>query len=155
MRNGRRGTLSILTLIGTLLIAVGCAKSDDAPETEAERSNAAAMPEAPTPPPTLDGKRFIVDMAEKKEGAEQSKDTLTFTNGSFQSLACIPWGFGAATYTATGETEATGFNAVCTSEKEGTMTWTGTIDGDKINGTTVWTKEGQDPITYVWMGEAS
>ena len=79
MRNGRRGIVSILTLIGTLLIAVGCAKSDDAPETEGTTANAAAMPEtAPPAPVTLDGKRFIVDMAEQKEGAEKS-------GGRFQS----------------------------------------------------------------------
>jgi hypothetical protein len=38
------------------------------------------------------------------------------------------------------------------SAKEGKMVWAGRVRGDRIEGTMVWTKEGQAPADYWFRG---
>ncbi|HSC35279.1 MAG TPA: hypothetical protein VLG45_08390 [Thermodesulfobacteriota bacterium] len=95
----------------------------------------------------LDGKTFAGEMGEtgKKKG---DKDELIFKDGKFSSEACEKYGFGDAPYTTTASGGATTFEADTVSVKEGKMHWSGTVKGDELTGTVVWTKEGQAPIDY-------
>lgn len=98
----------------------------------------------------LDGSVFTVSMAE--QGGEAQADTLTFADGTFHSSACDQYGFAAAAYETTDADGAISFEATATSATEGENRWTGTVSGDAIRGTLVWSKAGQDPITYEFSG---
>jgi hypothetical protein len=106
----------------------------------------------------LDGKTFVGETGEKggKTGAAKTeKDTLHFANGKFHSVACDPYGFTEAPYTAT--TAADGsvqWTSEATSSKEGKILWKGTVKGDSLTGTFTWTKAGQAPIEY-WVKAAA
>lgn len=141
--------LHVIAIIVAMITASGCAKSQETneesrttPESE-EPANAAA--------PSLDGRTFVIDMREAGK-TESSKDTLTFAEGKFRSKGCDQYGFGDATYTVSNRGEGVAFSASAQSETEGRMEWTGTVTGNGIEGTAVWTKEGQAPITYQYSG---
>lgn len=100
----------------------------------------------------LDGKTFAGEMGESgKEKAE--KDELVFKDGKFSSVACEKYGFGEAPYTSAVNGDTTTFEAETVSEKEGKMKWTGTVTGDKLDGTVLWTKDGQAPVEYWFKTE--
>ncbi len=99
----------------------------------------------------LDGQTFQGQVGEKDE-TDGDADTFVFADGTFRSAACDAYGFTATPYTASAEGEATRFEAVATSEKEGTMTWKGTVAGDAIEGTAVWEKPDQAPMEYWFEG---
>jgi len=85
----------------------------------------------------LDGKTFVVETGEKgKSGG--GKDTLIFKDGNFHSTGCDQYGFGDGAYTSSVKGDSIQFEAVTTSPTKGKMTWTGTVTGDKIEGTYVW-----------------
>ena len=69
-------------------------------------------------------------------------DVLTFNDGTFHSSSCDEWGFGKGEYTTEAKEDSISFEATTTSEKDGTMVWTGTIQGDTINGSYYWSKKG-------------
>jgi hypothetical protein len=100
----------------------------------------------------LDGKRFMVEGGEQGKEKEASADTLSFANGMFHSKGCDIYGFGDGAYKAMQNGDATTFEATTTSEKEGTIDWKGTINGNMIEGTYRWTKAGQNPIDYWFKG---
>src|SRR6185295_17956978 len=90
-------------------------------------------PASTTTPATLDGKTFVGESREPgKPGAE--KDEMTFAAGRFHSKGCDVYGFGDAPYSSTSDANGIHFNAVTTSEKEGTIAWSGTVNGDAITG---------------------
>ncbi len=99
----------------------------------------------------LDGKSFTGTFTEKGK-TRGDKDTLVFKDGKFRSTACDAYGFGEAAYTATAGAGTT-FEATTASPKEGTMTWKGTVRGDRIEGTAVWMKKGQADMHYTFHGE--
>lgn len=86
----------------------------------------------------LDGKTFVVEQGEKGKEAK-GKDTLLFKNGKFRSAGCDRYGFGDGPYTANGEGDIVRFVAETTSESKGKMHWEGTVRGDRIDVTYVWT----------------
>ena len=104
-------------------------------------------------PAALDGLSFSIQTADS--AGEEGPDTLLFVDGTFESTDCRQWGFTAAPYTATDADGTVSFSAEAASESEGTASWTGTITGDQISGTMVWSKEGQEPITYTFSGAAA
>ena len=75
-------------------------------------------------------------------------DVLTFQDGMFHSSSCDDWGFGQGQYTTQQTDNGIAFQAKTNSEKHGTMVWTGTVQGDSIKGSYLWTKEG-------WFGTKS
>lgn len=103
---------------------------------------------------SLDGRSFIVSSTDPSSGAT-TPDALTFSGGNFESLGCRLWGFAPAAYQSTTEGSGTTFTTVATSPTEGTMTWTGVVEGDHIRGTALWSKVGQDDITYPFDGQGS
>lgn len=86
---------------------------------------------------TLDGRTFSVESGEKGKPAKD-KDTIRFRDGNFHSTGCDRYGFGDGPYTATMEGGAIRFEAVTTSPTKGTMTWRGTVQGDRIDVAYVW-----------------
>ena len=114
-------------------------------------SIAAPLP-APAQGGALDGKTFAGDMAEKGK-AKVDKDELVFKDGKFSSVACESYGFGEAAYTTTVSGGATTFEAETVSAKEGKMKWSGTVTGDKLEGTATWYKDGQAPVEYWYKTE--
>jgi len=99
----------------------------------------------------LDGKTFVGTMTEKGKTKGDS-DTFVFKDGKFRSTACDVYGFTETAYTVAVSDVATTFEAVATSPKEGTMRWKGTVKGDSVDGTAVWTKNGQADAIYTFKG---
>jgi hypothetical protein len=88
----------------------------------------------------LDGKTFMGQSGD--QGKESSRDEeLRFQNGKLYSVGCAEWGFGESDYTARIEGESIHFVSEMLSPKHGKIVWNGTIQGDKIDATYVWTKE--------------
>lgn len=84
----------------------------------------------------LDGRTFqVVLVADADHG--KNDDCLVFTAGSFDSTACHGYGFGAAPYTVAAD--GTGFLATTASAQNGSMAWQGTVNGDAVSGSVLWT----------------
>ena len=99
----------------------------------------------------LDGKSFVGAMTEKGK-TKGDPDTFIFKDGKFRSTACDVYGFTETSYTTAVSDAGTTFEAVSTSPKEGTMKWKGTVKGDSVEGTAVWTKNGQADAIYTFKG---
>lgn len=93
------------------------------------------------------GATFVGESGEKGQAAGE-KETLTFKDGRFHSLACDPWGFGDAAYKVLKSPDGVTFSAETTSAKEGRMVWHGVLKGSQLEGTAVWTKPGQAAAEY-------
>jgi len=98
----------------------------------------------------LDGKTFVAESGEQGKKAEGPKDEISFRDGRMRSSACDAYGFGDGTYTTMNHPGMVMFRAKTESPKEGVIEWNGTVRDDVLEGTYVWTKQGQKPITY-WM----
>ena len=99
---------------------------------------------------TLDGKSFTIYIMEGNKPEAESSETLTFSGGMLESDLCFLWGFGKAAYTSKKDGKAIQYDATMTSSTEGTMHWTGSVEGDKLTGDMIWHKEGQDDIHYMY-----
>ena len=99
----------------------------------------------------LDGKIFDGEVGDKgkKKG---DKDQFVFKDGTFRSTACDAYGFTATPYTTTAQGNAVMFEATAMSPTDGQMAWKGTVQGDAVEGTSVWTKSGQAPKDYWFKG---
>jgi hypothetical protein len=118
-------------------------------------SLAAGMAAAPDAKSSLDGMSFAGESGEKGKPAMAEKDTIRFEKGRFRSAACDAYGFGDGAYTATAAGDGSvRWTAETTSPKEGRIQWQGTVKGDRIEATYVWTKAGQKPIEYWLKGTA-
>ena len=105
----------------------------------------------------LDGTSWKInvepDPVTKDTGETHFKDTLTFADGKI-SLSAPKVGFWASPYSVskTGEKNYT-FKAERASEGEGTSIWTGVVDGDKIEGKLIWTKNDGAVLTFAFKGD--
>ena len=113
----------------------------------AVRAAGTAEPQAASEEASLDGMTFVGEMGENGK-ANGDNDTFVFQEGTFRSVACEPYGFEPAYYTATEEGDTVTFEAKAESSKEGTMHWTGTVKGEELAGTAIWTKPGKPPVEY-------
>jgi hypothetical protein len=100
---------------------------------------------------SLDGRSFSIELTETNKN-EASKDELIFKDGSFFSTGCEKYGFSPASYESKSKGDAILFESTLNSDKEGKTEWEGSVKGDKITGTMIWSKVGQDPIIYTYMG---
>ncbi|HET6267555.1 MAG TPA: hypothetical protein VFG11_07545 [Acidobacteriota bacterium] len=99
----------------------------------------------------LDGKTFDgLSGMTGKEAAD--KDTLSFADGKLHSSSCDQYGFKPSDYTAHKDEDKIKFESTSDSEKEGKIVWKGTVTGDSIEGTMVWSKSGQKDIEYWFKG---
>lgn len=97
----------------------------------------------------LDGMKFAGTVTEegKQKGDE---DILFFDGGAFVSEACVPYGFGKAPYSATGEKDGVAWHCEVPSTKHQgeKLIWDGIVKGDKLTGTMLWVKADGKTITY-------
>jgi len=87
---------------------------------------------------SLDGKTFTVDTGDMGKSASD-KDVLVFKDGKFHSTGCDQYGFGDGAYMATVKGDTVTFESETTSPTKGKMNWRGTVQGDKIEVSYVWT----------------
>jgi hypothetical protein len=99
----------------------------------------------------LDGKTFSVQMG-KKGKASSKPDDLMFADGTFRSTACDAYGFTAAPYEGKQEGDKSTFTANAKSPKQGTMSWTGTVQGDAVSGEATWSRVRRQPVRYWFKG---
>jgi hypothetical protein len=108
----------------------------------------------------LDGRAFVADAGEKGKPADEKGDTISFTDGKFHSSACDQYGYGKAAYKATRAGDAIQWEAETTSEKDGRLTWKGTVRGPDIEGTFVHYRKGwllnpnPEPVEHWFKGKA-
>lgn len=88
----------------------------------------------------LDGKTFLGQTGQNGKKAS-GEDELRFQDGKLYSVGCAEWGFDAGSYTTRGDGDNIYFEAETSSPKHGKILWKGTVQGDKINATYVWTKK--------------
>ena len=101
---------------------------------------------------SLDSKTFSVKINEHGKDGEATDDEIMFKDGTFFSKDCEQYGFGSAPYEYRTKDGITLFITSSKSEKEGEIQWEGKVEGDKISGTMIWSKPGQDPIFYKYGG---
>lgn len=102
----------------------------------------------------LDGKSFsgmVGDKGEKKG----EKDKLVFKDGQFHSTACDEYGFRPGAYSVKTQDGATAFEADVANGEGAKMHWSGTIKGDAVTATAVWTKEGEASMEKWFEGKAA
>ncbi|MFQ5993258.1 MAG: hypothetical protein ACE5NA_12540 [Nitrospiraceae bacterium] len=88
----------------------------------------------------LDGKKFFGPGGAKGKKPHHN-DELVFKDGTFRSVQCNKHGFGAAPYTTTIQGDVVHFQAETTSPTQGKIVWQGTMNGDTLEATFLWTKE--------------
>jgi hypothetical protein len=109
----------------------------------------------------LDGKTFIVDTY--KEGKKKPLDTdeLKFITGKFKSKYFADWGFTKASVykitsidSTSSETKIYSWTAEATSDIKEKMTWTGTITGEEIEGTSeIVSAKGEKTYSFTFTGK--
>ena len=100
----------------------------------------------------LDGKVFVGEIGKKGQKAGD-KDDLIFKDGKFLSTACAKYGFTEAPYTAMAGEKKTTFETETVSPKEGTMKWKGTVQGEMVRATVIWSKPGNKPQELWYRGK--
>ena len=103
-------------------------------------SAARGVEAASTASEILDGKKFVGPTGEKGKKVDH-EDVLSFSDGTFTSSACLPFGFESGPYTATVEGDSIHFQAVTLSPTHGKMEWKGTFKDGTLDVTYSWTKE--------------
>lgn len=103
-------------------------------------SAATGVEAASTTSGILDGKKFVGPTGEKGKKVDH-EDVLSFSDGTFTSSACFPYGFKGGPYTAKVEGDAIHFQAVTVSPTHGKMEWKGTFKDGTLDVTYSWTKE--------------
>jgi hypothetical protein len=88
----------------------------------------------------LDGLVFVGHTGPLDGSAIDGEDEIIFRNGRFRSTACDTWGFNSPAYTVTREGDMIHFQAVTTSPRHGQIQWRGTVKGDVLEASYLWTK---------------
>ncbi len=123
-------------------------------------SNIAYAQKKPAPDKLLAGKIFTIELAAQgKKAGDPEADEISFKSDKFTSkLMKTDEKFAPSAYTAVLDT-ADAANKVITFESESKnageelLKWTGTITGEDIEGTAVWTnKKGKTKKEYTFTG---
>lgn len=104
----------------------------------------------------LDGKTFEGECFEKgKVAGTGTRDVLIFKGGKFRSTACEKHGCSEANYTTKTAGDAVTWESTLVSVEasEGKIAWKGTVKGDVVEATFVWTKPGQQPSEWTFKGK--
>jgi len=88
----------------------------------------------------LDGKTFYGKIGEKG-GKAYGNDEIIFSDGLFRSTDCDQYGFNSAKYTTVMDKNKINFSATTTSQTEGSIQWSGTLDGDNLTAIFFWHKK--------------
>lgn len=93
----------------------------------------------------LDGRRFegvIIERGKTRGDA----DTISFKEGRFHSSACDEYGYGDAPYMISTVGDTVRFEAVTESPRYGKLLWTGSIRGERLEGTAMMQRQGKSAI---------
>jgi len=109
----------------------------------------------------LDGKTYIVDIFKEGKKKPLDSDELKFNLGKFRSKYFADWGFTKANkYQVTsvdstsGATKTISWTTETTSDIKETMTWTGTINGEDIEGTSeIVNAKGETKYSFTFNGK--
>lgn len=109
----------------------------------------------------LDGKTFNVDIFKEGKKKPLDVDELKFNLGKFKSKYFADWGFTKATKYQITEVDSTSgtdkkisWKTECTSDIKETMTWTGTINGEDIDGTAeIVNDKGKQTYSFTFTGK--
>jgi len=100
----------------------------------------------------LDGRAFYIDSVDEN-GTSMGQEYLRFARGHVEGSLCRTYGFTAVAYSASKTGKKVTFTADMKSAKEGRMVWSGSIHADRIEGTTIWSKEGQRTMKIRFAGK--
>lgn len=83
-----------------------------------------------------------------------NSEDLVFTDTEVEGSICVQYGFEKSKYSSSKNKKGHYvFSTIMTSPEHGKMVWTGTKKDNKISGSYLWTKDGQEPITYTFIGK--
>lgn len=98
----------------------------------------------------LDGKQFTIVTMEKDKPVTAAIEHGVFDAGTFNTIECARWGFEKGAYTSKAKGDEITWESTLKSSTEGIMIFTGKVAGEKLEGTMVWKKDGQQDIHYVF-----
>ena len=109
----------------------------------------------------LDGKTFTVDLFKEGKKKPLNDDEIKFNLGKFKSKYFADWGFTkAGKYKITsvdstsGTTKIISWTTETTNDIKETMTWTGTITGEDIEGTSeIVSAKGEKTYSFTFNGK--
>ncbi len=106
-------------------------------------------PASTSTPSLLDGRRFdgvVLDRGKTSFDA----DTLIFAKGMFRSTACDRYGYGEGPYRASVVGDRFSFEAETESAQYGKLRWSGTVCGERLDGTLIMVRDGK-PAGEKWV----
>lgn len=107
----------------------------------------------------LDGKTFVVDLYKVGKTKLYDHDDLKFNAGKFKSALFADWGFTKAskyqiTVDSTSATKVYSWAVEAINDIKETMTWSGTITGEDIEGTTdLVNAKGETKYNFTFTGK--
>jgi hypothetical protein len=125
--------------VGALILSAAPLSAGDMAEMEAIGGAPADTPERWS---VLDGKVFEGEFGFAGEDATIGQDSWTFDEGMFVSEKCVECGFPESPYWVSFEKDGTAFTARTQCPvSDAIITWRGTVEDGRIEGTYTWTKE--------------
>lgn len=111
--------------------------------------------QSPASSTLLDGRRFEGVVLERGKTSGDA-DTLIFERGRFRSTACDLYGYGDGAYSARRSGDALSFECETVSPQYGSLRWSGTVHGERLDGTLTMVRDGK-PTGEKWVvaGEVS
>jgi hypothetical protein len=101
---------------------------------------------------SLDGRTFFIESF-GPDGAKSGEEFVYFKDGTIEGSECNKYGYNKPAYSCEKSGEKSNFKATMISDKEGKLTWDATISGSEMSGTSLWTKDGQSPMTITYKGK--
>ena len=108
-----------------------------------------AVPSPSSSSSLLDGRSFEGVVLERGKTSGDA-DTLIFERGRFRSSACYRYGYGDGSYRIRAAGDGLAFEAETESAKYGQLRWSGTVRGEKLDGTLTMIRDGQ-PAGEKWV----
>jgi hypothetical protein len=99
----------------------------------------------------LDGRTYEGETGVKGKTKGETEN-FVFTAQVFDPVYSHLYGFHSAPYTVRAQGGKTVFESETKSEEQGTMRWKGTLQGETLSGTMVWTRPGQKPVEHWFKG---
>jgi hypothetical protein len=137
-------------LLVTSFLALSAACSSSPTSAEASTESQPSKPKVAAAHQPLDGKVFDVVLVQSN--GQKDPDQLVFDSATFESIACRPYGFKAATYTAHMQGGDVAFESSPKS-KGGANVWKGTVRGSTVSGSLDYTGPKGEPMTCTFEGK--
>jgi hypothetical protein len=142
-----------LVLSSFLVLAAACSSSPTsaAASTETHGPDSHGGPSVPAAHQPLDGKVFEVVLVQSN--GQKDPDQLVFDSATFESLACRPYGFKPASYSAHMQGSDVAFESSPKSKDAGANMWKGTVRGSSVSGSMTCTGPKGEAMSYTFEGK--